>query len=372
MDFRDGLRGLVEILSTLPIMADYETRSTLLAGLPGSAAATIRRSNAPLVDISNIVETVASWGRLASGEHALIGLLRNAAALGAGTELETRLQLLAPSLAMGEGRLSSTPIASQEVVIGRDDRVSVAFLEGAIRAVRAVARLQVPRMMNGKARAEHVCGTGWLVTDDLLVTCHHVIEARFPGEPRASATDLAQQAKGTRCSFGCDEETSLPVAYETDRLEHYDSETDSAILRVNREPAGGTGTALTSWGVLSVISAPMAPLKGTRLNVIQHPRCREKKIALRSNFLVDDKLTSEGIRLLRYLSDTEPGSSGAPVMDDSWQVVGLHHGATPVLGPIPLKGGSSTYSNECTEIHSVLSRLPDSLRDEIAGGQGWP
>jgi hypothetical protein len=59
-----------------------------------------------------------------------------------------------------------------------------------------------------------------------------------------------------------------------------------------------------------------------KLNIVQHPDGRLKEVALR-----DNQVTWQNGQLVHYRSDTEPGSSGAPVFNDIWELVALHHAA---------------------------------------------
>src|SRR5207248_1603539 len=56
------------------------------------------------------------------------------------------------------------------------------------------------------------------------------------------------------------------------------------------------------------------------VNIIQHPNGGSMEVSLRFNQVValEDKR-------IHYLADTEEGSSGSPVFDDSWRLVALHH-----------------------------------------------
>ena len=75
---------------------------------------------------------------------------------------------------------------------------------------KSVARVAVPRFeggnqrMIGSGRPWIMNGTGWLVGRDLLITNHHVVNAREQGEADASASDLDLQAQGTTVSFDFD------------------------------------------------------------------------------------------------------------------------------------------------------------------------
>jgi V8-like Glu-specific endopeptidase len=111
--------------------------------------------------------------------------------------------------------------------------------------------------------------------------------------------------------------------------------------------------------------------KGDRLNIIQHPRGTSKRIAIRSNFFVDRLNTAEEPSRIRYLTDTEPGASGSPVLDDNWQVLGLHHAAIPVPES-QYRGRTIKYNNQGIAVSAILADLEPVLRREIAVAQGWP
>ena len=74
--------------------------------------------------------------------------------------------------------------------------------------------------------------------------------------------------------------------------------------------------------VAMVRERPELP-RGTRLNIVQCPGGGPLRYAIRNNFFVG---LGQRPYQMRYLTDTLRGSSGAPVLDDSWQVVAIHHG----------------------------------------------
>lgn len=63
---------------------------------------------------------------------------------------------------------------------------------------------------------------------------------------------------------------------------------------------------------------------GLRLNVIQHPQGRKKEVAVQDN-------TLEGVytNVIHYVSDTDFGSSGSPVLNNTWDLMALHHARFP-------------------------------------------
>ncbi len=65
-----------------------------------------------------------------------------------------------------------------------------------------------------------------------------------------------------------------------------------------------------------------------RVNIIQHPGGHYKKISMQNNFVA-----FANARDIQYLTTTEPGSSGSPVFDNNFVVVGIHHSGGDLLEP---------------------------------------
>src|SRR4029453_9524507 len=79
-------------------------------------------------------------------------------------------------------------VVRNEAIIHQDDTVEFRFLADALAVGRSVARLSVPRFDGGRQRIVTggrpwlMNGTGWLIGPDLLITNHHVVNAREQGE----------------------------------------------------------------------------------------------------------------------------------------------------------------------------------------------
>ena len=110
--------------------------------------------------------------------------------------------------------------------------------------------------------------------------------------------------------------------------------------------------------------------RGSRLNIIQHPQGDSKRIAIRSNFYFDFHSTAQEPDRLRYLTDTEPGSSGSPVFGDDWRVVALHHAAVAIPEE-KYRGEVIKYNNQGICMAAIMMDLPSPISREIGGAQGW-
>src|SRR5262249_1039545 len=118
---------------------------------------------------------------------------------------------------------------------------------------------------------------------------------------------------------------------------------DWTAVRVDGDPNA-------NWGALKRSLAQ--PQIGNEGIIIQHPGGGPKKIALSHNVLtyVDD-------RRLQYLTDTLEGSSGSPIFDTEWQLIGIHHKGGMLREP----GTKMTvYRNQGVHINILLSGLKNA------------
>lgn len=292
-----------------------------------------------------------------------------------------------------------------ERVIGEPDFKPVHFLECGWERQKPVARVHV---------TGYWWGTGFLVSRSLFMTNNHVIENKTQGraaemefnyqedhEGNMLSTDTwdgdpdsffhtdvgldytVMRLKGRR-SFGLIQPQPytpylttpyavspritippLPPGPDPPRMpETVEGFTDlissviSSILNLTRSPYAPsiflTKHAGDTYGYI--------PLKDNiltvdeRLNIIQHPATRAKEVAMNENIL-----THINANTIHYTTDTEGGSSGSPVFDNTWDIIALHHaagdvapGGHPVLGP--------WVDNEGMRIDRIIDDLQANLR----------
>jgi hypothetical protein len=90
-----------------------------------------------------------------------------------------------------------------------------------------------------------------------------------------------------------------------------------------------------------------------KVYVIGHPGGRTLSISLNDNLLLD-----WDDRLLHYRAPTEGGSSGSPVFNQQWQLIGLHHAGGTAMKR--LKGQEGTYAaNEGIWIQRIIQALAE-------------
>ena len=198
-----------------------------------------------------------------------------------------------------------------ERLLGANDLISATFLAAGSSAARAVGRITT--CSDGGRVAGY--GTGSLVGPGLLLTNNHVLED-------------AEMAARSRVEFdyqlALDGTPSESESFELDpeRLFVTDRELDYSLVAVEEENSGGG--VLESFGWNPLIEAEGKVILGELLNIVQHPNGEPKQLAMRENRLVD--LLEN---FLHYQTDTAPGSSGSPVFNDQWELVGLHHSGVP-------------------------------------------
>ncbi|HTI10578.1 MAG TPA: trypsin-like peptidase domain-containing protein [Puia sp.] len=182
-----------------------------------------------------------------------------------------------------------------EVLIGEQSTLlPISFLQAGLLKAAPVARLVTPFGL----------ATGFLISEgDLLLTNQHVISSHPENGRYKAQFNYETSLEG------------LPLAFEEfdidDTLYLSSIADDWAIVHVSGRPS-------VKYGFLPL--REMGPKKNDFVNIIQHPGGEYKKIALYHNVI-----TYYDQRVVQYLTDTLPGSSGSPVFNSEWEVVALHH-----------------------------------------------
>jgi V8-like Glu-specific endopeptidase len=181
--------------------------------------------------------------------------------------------------------------------------------------------LDVKFLIQGAKAASSVCridfghrgeGTGFLIAPDLILTNYHVMV------PQGYKGDLNTRARRCEIKFGVIEGMSAGSCFKLHDKEWLveqskPEELDFMLLRLNR--------AVTEHHQISPLPLEANSVQSDEfVNIIQHPNGGSMAVSIRFNQVV----AVEDNRIY-YLADTEEGSSGSPVFDDSWRLVALHH-----------------------------------------------
>jgi V8-like Glu-specific endopeptidase len=212
-------------------------------------------------------------------------------------------------------------------------------------------------------------GTGFLVSPSLLLTCHHVI-------PDAAISK--KLSARFNYQVGRDSEPAPPDSYalNPDSVFVTDPKLDFTLVALMPKdrssvrgrvppPVGPGGNrevqAGEVWGGIELNSTPSYQ-NGMFINVIQHPKGDYKRIAAK-----DAKLAEVHDDTIFYTAYTEPGSSGAPLFDDAWRLVGLHRGKGLMQGGVYRnnRGTMTTAIAKALRAHTCQDAMCQKLLAEI-------
>lgn len=186
-----------------------------------------------------------------------------------------------------------------EALIGEPNFKEIWWLELALRAARSVTRVKLPA---GSA-------TGFMVAPDIVMTNNHVFEDETDARNAVLQFNYRLKADGDPAER--DEWTCDP-----DNLFKTNPDLDYSIVRVKKRADENAGDV---WGHFNLRHG-VAVSENQRVNIVQHPQGRFQEIAFR-----DNQVKSVQNEYIQYLTDTDYGTSGSPVLDDWFRVVALHN-----------------------------------------------
>jgi V8-like Glu-specific endopeptidase len=225
-----------------------------------------------------------------------------------------------------------------ERILGADRYVSLTWYRSGLKRCRAVARIQTAD--------DQGVGTGFLVAGPelhpdlpplVVVTNGHVVpEDLDPGYAHVAFHGLDDDP-GRQARFR--------VVQQCWYQPSADRGLDTTILELEGYPQDVVPTPLAK-------QMPPKPLHHRRAYVIGHPGgTAQPQFSLQDNILLD-----YDHRVLHYRSPTEGGSSGSPVFDDEWRLIGLHHSGGTRMPQLNRAGG--TYAaNEGITIDAIRGGL---------------
>lgn len=232
-----------------------------------------------------------------------------------------------------------------ERILGRNNLFHVNYFALGVRAIRAVGRVHV---INEQGIPIGF-GTGALVGDGLLVTNNHVLE-------------MANEARRSFVEF----DFEYDALYRPKQTFHFGLDPDALFVThraldftfVAVRALDANGHPLSKFGFIRMIEDTGKALIGEPVSIIQHPRGGLKQVALRDSRIIGLAPNEQGA-FLHYTTDTEPGSSGSPVVNDQWQMVALHHAGVP--------GSDGDWvANEGTRVSQIFEHLRQLDTDEAS------
>lgn len=232
-----------------------------------------------------------------------------------------------------------------EALLGKDAPQSHTWLMESLQRANGVARI----------RHGQKCGTGFLVRGEalapqwegkqVLVTNNHVIAT----EPILEITMKPRQAKVTFDALhgGGMNQPEFKVKGDKVLWESPIPELDTTCVELDREVEG-----IEDYPVGDMPLRDLEP----RIYVIGHPMGGELSFSFQDNKLIDIN-----DRRIHYRSPTEPGSSGSPLFNEEWELIGLHHAG----------GQEMSRLDDKTQKHPANEGIPwDAVRQAARKANG--
>lgn len=249
---------------------------------------------------------------------------------------------------------------SMEIAIGRDESLDAAFLELLAGRRRAVGIVRTRGTAYNGSYSDAWSGTCSLVAPNILLTNHHVLNS----PEVAAAAEVAFDFEVSALELASGRNT-VPAPGRSYRLRpeqlFVTSPTDNGLdyTFVWIDDAAATGAT-----PLSMERAAFAIESGEKAFIIHHPNGKPKRVSLDDTDVVSAHPDGP---LVHYTTDTEPGSSGAPVLDRSGRLIALHHASRRNNEGLSMPGEAPPeYVNEGIKLAAIALDLESRRAGEAS------
>jgi hypothetical protein len=239
-------------------------------------------------------------------------------------------------------------------------------------------------------------GTGFLVGPDVVLTAYHTLAGHirdgkpiapspgacfaffdyYEGDPLQAPDPIPSGS--IRIPFAAewliDCKQDMPsdglfLEPDADQIEQLATHLDFALVKlavpVGKQTRRAMGGARRSWVTLKN-GAPLALAQDDRIIIPQHPNGYPQRIDFGRFSQSASELDRSATRL-RYDTETEQGTSGAPCFDQRFSLVGMHNASFAPKG-IDLKKNQAIRIDR---ILAVLKSLPDQAEPEAIPAPLW-
>ncbi|MBD2516464.1 trypsin-like peptidase domain-containing protein [Nostoc sp. FACHB-973] len=339
---------LTRIVQNLPDFANVRDRRRLVAGaLEGvpqadTILARLDLDGSPMGVSVEVVRFLAQFGRVAYDKEALAVFLNIIQGFTGDEDRDFIFELFqkyplnvpaSPNRGIDNWKGMDSVADVKERIIGENTLRDIYILSLALEASKAVVHIATQTDL----------GTGFMIAPDLLMTNNHVIDSREVAEKSNFSFNYQLDINGKECPKQTIGALKGGTFYTNEEL-------DYTVVNLKDLPDFGK----------PLILQKKLMRRDDRVAIIQHPSGRVKKISIQNNFVA-----YADNQVLQYTTSTEPGSSGSPVLDDDFQVVGIHHSGGTLIEPNTQRrylrnGGTSAIAilndlkNNAPEIYARL------------------
>jgi len=194
----------------------------------------------------------------------------------------------------------------ERVLADTGGSTSLSYINGILKLAKSVGKIDI--IQDDKTKA---VSTGFLLSGGLMITANHVLPT----------IESAQQSTIT---LGYDSDSDAPATIfplAPDDFFFTSVILDYTIVAVGSKSSDGNN--LSEFGFIS-LKQKTEPEIDDVVSVIHHPLAHPKEISLRSGKIVD--LPKDRAH---YITDTSPGSAGAPVIDDELNLIAINLARVP-------------------------------------------